>query len=252
MGLVESRRPAHADMPTLEVGINEKLGQQVPGNIKFVNERGDTVTIGKLVDRPTLVALVYYNCPSVCRPLLQEAGSMLSKLEKIDMQPDRDYRMITISFDEHDSPAGSARLKDQYYQVLPQGFPRDAWTFLTGDSASIAAMTQSVGFAFKRNPTGFAHPTTLIVLSRNRVITRYITGSEYLPLDIKMALFEAREGRIGPTIAKFYRFCFSYDPKGEKYVMNATRVVGVSTLAGVAIIVVFVSASGRRREKKVH
>jgi protein SCO1/2 len=234
------------------VGINEKLGAQVPGNITFVNEKGDTVKIGDLIDRPTIVSLVYYNCPSICRPLLDEVTNMLGKLEKVDTQPDRDYRMVTISFDETDSPAGSARFKEQYYHRLPEGYPSDAWTFLTGDSASIAAFTNAVGFAFKRNPTGFAHPTTLVVLSKNRTITRYLTGSEYLPLDIKMALVEAREGRIGPTIAKFYKFCFSYDPKGEKFVLNATRVVGVSTLLGVMAIVAFVSVSGRRREKKVH
>jgi len=252
MLLAGARTAVSGGLPTLKVGINEKLGAQVPANIAFVDERGDTVKIGDLVDRPTLVSLVYYTCPSVCRPLLEEVTTMLGKLEKIDMQPNRDYRMITISFDETDSPAGSARVKDEYYNHLPNGFPRDAWTFLTGDSASVAAFTQAVGFAFERNPTGFAHPTTLVVLSKDRRITRYLTGSEYLPLDIKMALFEAREGRVGPTIAKFYKFCFSYDPKGEKFVLNATRVVGLSTLVGVAAVVIFVSASGRRREKKVH
>ncbi|HKW15378.1 MAG TPA: SCO family protein [Candidatus Krumholzibacteria bacterium] len=250
--LASSLASARSTLPTLKVGINEKLGAEVPGDISFVDERGDTVKLGDLVDRPTLVSLVYYTCPSVCRPLLTEVTTMLGKLEKIDMQPNRDYRMITISFDNTDSPAGSARVKDEYYRGLPNGFPRDAWTFLTGDSASVAAFTNAVGFAFERNATGFAHPTTLVVLSKDRKITRYLTGSEYLPLDIKMALVEAREGRIGPTIAKFYKFCFSYDPKGEKFVLNATRVVGVSTLVGVTAVVLFVSASGRRREKKVH
>ncbi len=243
---------ARPQLPTLQVGINEKLGAQVPANISFVDEKGDTVKFGDLVDRPTLVSLVYYTCPSVCRPLLEEVTTMLGKLEKIDMQPNRDYRVITISFDQTDSPAGSARVKDEYYRNLPNGYPRDAWTFLTGDSAGVSAFTNAVGFAFKRNDSGFAHPTTLVVLSKDRKITRYLTGSEYLPLDIKMALVEAREGRIGPTIVKFYKYCFSYDPKGEKFVLNATRVVGLSTLVGVAAVVVFVSASGRRREKKVH
>lgn len=247
-----TRALARPQLPTLEVGINEKLGAQVPADIAFVDEKGDTVKIGDLVDRPTLVSLVYYTCPSVCRPLLEEVTSMLGKLEKLDMEPNRDYRMISISFDATDSPAGSARVKDEYYRNLPDGFPRDGWTFLTGDSSSVAAFTQAVGFAFKKTGGDFAHPTTLVVLSKDRTITRYLTGSEYLPLDIKMALVEAREGRIGTTIVKFYKFCFSYDPKGEKFVLNATRVVGLSTLVGVAAVVVFVSASGRRREKKVH
>ncbi|HET6349645.1 MAG TPA: SCO family protein, partial [Candidatus Krumholzibacteria bacterium] len=200
----------------------------------------------------TLVALVYYTCPSVCRPLLDEVSSMLGKIEKLDVQPNRDYRMITISFDYRDSPAGSARLKEEYYEHLPKGYPRDGWTFLTGDSTSIAAFTNAVGFAFKRTGMDFAHPTTLVVLSKDRKITRYLTGAEYLPFDIKMALVEARNGRIGPTIAKFYQFCFSYDPKGHKYVLNATRVVGLGTMIGVAAVIAFVSLSGRRREKKVN
>lgn len=224
----------------------------MPGDITFVNERGDTVRLEELVDRPTLVSLVYYTCPSVCRPLLTEVTTMLGKLQKIDMQPNRDYRMITISFDPTDSPAGSARVKDEYYHGLPEGFPRDAWTFLTADSAAVAAFTQAVGFGFKKSGKDFAHPTTLVVLSRDRTITRYLTGAEYLPLDIKMALVEAREGRIGTTIVKFYKFCFSYDPAGEKFVLNATRLVGLGTLVGVAAIVGFVFVSGRRRGKKVH
>jgi len=242
---------ARPELPVLEVGINERLGERIPGDIYFTNEHGDSVAFQDLIDRPTLVSLVYYTCPSVCRPLLTEVTSMLGKLEKIDMQPNRDYRMVTISFDPTDSPAGSARLKDEYYRALPEGFPRDAWTFLTADSAGIAAITDAVGFAFKKSGEDFAHPTTLVVLSRDRKITRYLTGSEYLPLDIKMAIVEAREGRIGATIVKFYKFCYSYDPAGQKFVLNATRIVGVSTLVGAMAIVGFIFVSGRRREKKV-
>jgi protein SCO1 len=235
----------------LQIGLNEHLGDPVPQDLRFLAENGDTVVLRDLIDRPTLVSLVYYTCPSICRPLLEEVTSMLHKMQAVDMQPGRDYRVLTISFDETDSPVGSTRLKDEYYRKLPDGFPREAWTFLTADSATIAAFTSAVGFGFRRAENDFAHPTTLIVLSPEGRITRYLTGSEYLPLDIKLALVEAREGKIGATIVKFYKFCFSYDPSGEKFVLNTTRVVGLSTLVGVAGIIVFVTAS-RRREKKVH
>ncbi len=236
----------------LDIGLTENLGKCVPGQLRFVDETGHTVALRDVIDRPTLVSLVYYTCPSICRPLLDEVATMLAKLQAVDMQPGRDYRVVTISFDETDGPGGSTRLKDEYYRRLPNGFPRDAWTFLTADSATIAAFTQSVGFGFRRAEKDFAHPTTLVVLSPEGKITRYLTGSEYLPLDIKLSLIEARQGKIGATIVKFYKFCFSYDPAGEKFVLNTTRIVGLSTLAGVAGIVLFVSASSRRREKKVH
>jgi protein SCO1/2 len=240
------------EIDPLQIGLSEHLGDTVAGELRFVAESGDTVALRDMIDRPTLVSLVYYTCPSICRPLLDEVAAMLAKLQAVDMQPGRDYRVLTISFDETDSPDGSARLKDEYYRTLPNGFPRDSWTFLTADSATIAAFTQSVGFGFRRAEKDFAHPTTLIVLSPEGKITRYLTGSEYLPLDIKMALIEAREGKIGATIVKFYKFCFSYDPSGEKFVLKTTRIVGLSTLVGLAGIVLFVSASSRRREKKVH
>jgi protein SCO1/2 len=241
-------------LPPAEIGLNEHLGDHVPADLRFVSERGDTVTMGDLVDRPTILTLVYYTCPSICRPLLNEVAETLAKLEAVDMVPNRDYRVVTVSFDQFDSPAGSTRLKDEYYRQLPGSFPRDAWTFLTADSLTIARLTDAVGFGFRRNSDdpNFAHPTTLIVLSPERKITRYLVGAEYLPLDIKLALIEAREGRVGATIVKFYRFCFSYDPSGEKFVLNATRVVGLSTLVGIAAIVLFVTASGRRRKEKVH
>ena len=236
----------------LEIGLSEHLGDRIPGDLHFTAENGDTVVLRDLIDRPTLVSLVYYTCPSICRPLLDEVAVMLGKMQSIDMQPGRDYRVLTISFDDTDSPAGSTRLKDEYYRTLPDGFPRESWTFLTADSATIAAFTHAVGFGFRRADKDFAHPTTLVVLSPDGKITRYLTGSKYLPLDIKMALIEAREGKVGATIIKFYKFCFSYDPSGEKIVLNTTRIVGLSTLAGVAGIVLFVTASSRRREKKVH
>ncbi len=247
---VASREP----IPPAEVGLNEHLGERVPLDLRFVSETGDTVVLGDLIDRPTIVSLVYYTCPSICRPLLNEVAGTLGKLGSVDMVPNRDYRVVTISFDQFDSPAGSSRLKDEYYRQLPGAFPRDAWTFLTADSATIARFTDAVGFGFRRNADdpNFAHPTSLIVLAPDGKITRYLVGAEYLPLDIKLALIEAREGRVGATIVKFYKFCFSYDPSGQKFVLNATRVVGLSTLVGVAAIVVFVTASGRRRKEKVH
>ncbi|HEX5133557.1 MAG TPA: SCO family protein [Candidatus Krumholzibacteria bacterium] len=246
---VASRQPK----APLAVGLTEHLGDTVPLDLRFIAETGDTVALRDLVDRPTIVSLVYYTCPSICRPLLDEVAGTLAKLGDVDMVPNRDYKILTISFDQFDSAAGSTRLKDEYYRKLPASFPRDAWTFLTADSATIARFTNAVGFGFKRNAmdSDFAHPTSLIVLTPDGKISRYLLGAEYLPLDIKMALIEAREGRMGATIVKFYQFCFSYDPSGKKYVLNATRVVGLSTLIGVAMIVVFVSASGRRREKRV-
>jgi protein SCO1/2 len=237
--------------PTGEDGIEERLGEIVPVDLRFVDEEGAEVRLGDLIDKPTIVSLEYYSCPSICRPLLDEVTVMLGKLQDMNMEPGLDYRVLTISFDETDSSAGSARLKDEYYTSLPDGFPASAWTFLTGDSAAVASFTDAVGFHFRRAGEDFAHPTTLVILSPKGKITRYLIGSEYLAADIKLSLMEASEGRVGPTIAKFFQYCFSYDPEGRKYVLNVTRVVGASSIIGLALFAVFLTAGGRRRSKEV-
>jgi len=234
----------------LGAGIDEKLGGYVPLDLVLIDEKGDSVRLGSLVDRPTIVTLVYYNCPSICRPLLNEVSDMLGKLLKLKLEPGEDYRVVTISFDEHDGPGGSARLKKEYMDQLPDGFPAEAWVFLTGDTTSIKTFTQSVGFHFKRAGDDFVHPTTLVVLSPDGKITRYLYGAEYLPLDLKMAVYEASQGRVGPTIARMLKFCFSYDPEGRKYVLNLTRVVGTGMILSLVGFAVFLTAAGRRRAKE--
>ena len=232
-------------------GIDEKLGEFVPGELVFLDETGDSLQLGKIVDRPTIVTLVYYNCPSVCRPLLNEVSDMLEKLLDLKMNPGEDYQVITISFDEFDGPDGSARLKKEYINLLPDGFPENAWTFLTADAATIKKFTESVGFGFQRAGDDFAHPTTLVMLSPNGKITRYLYGAEYLPLDLKMAIYEASGGKVGPTIARMLKFCFSYDPEGRKYVLNLTRIVGTCMILSLVGFAVFLRSAGRRRKGEV-
>ena len=237
--------------PVGSAGIEEKLGEYIPKDLLLVNEEGDSVQLGSLIDRPTILTLVYYTCPSVCRPLLNEVSGVLGKLLELKMKPGEDYQVVTISFDEHDGPAGSARLKKEYMNQLPDGFPNDAWTFLTADAATIERFTAAVGFQFKRVGDDFAHPATLIVLSPDGKITRYLYGAEYLPLDLKMAIYEASEGRVGPTVARMLKFCFSYDPEGRKYVLNLTRVVGTGMIFSLIGFAIFLGVAGRRRAKEL-
>ncbi len=255
--------PASAnDETTASDGINEQLGAYLPADLVFVDQEGDSVAIGELVNKPTILSLVYHTCPSVCRPLLTELAEVL---RKVDATPGEDYDIITLSFDENDSPDGSRKLKQEYLSLLDNDFPADSWTFLTGDSASIREFTGAVGFGYRRVDKDFAHPTTLIVVSGEGKICRYLMGSapaafrksdspvsRFLPADVKLALVEASAGRVAPTIAKFFKFCFSYDPEGRRFALNATRVAGASTLIGVAGLVVFISAAGRRRKREVN
>ena len=234
-------------MSTAEVA--ERLGEYVPFDVPLIDEDGNIVEFGSLIQRPTVLSLVYHSCPSVCRPLLEELTTVLGKM---NLEPGKDYDLVTVSFDENDTPESSRDLKKETLVSMDPDFPETAWRFLTAEPASIERLTESVGFAFKRNGDDFAHPTTIIVLSKDRMIARYMLGAEFLPADLKMAIYEASEGRTGPTIAKFFRFCFSYDPEGRRLVLNITRIAGTGMLLGLLGFVAFLTASGRRRNRELN
>ena len=126
-------------------------------------------------------------------------------------------------------------------------FPEHEWVWMTGDSANIAGLTQTVGFNFKRTADDFAHSAALIILSGEGKVTRYLYGTYFNHFDLKMAIIEASEGRVGPSIAKMLQFCFSYDPAGRKYVFNFLKIAA-SLIIG--CVVIFVAVIGLRSKSK--
>jgi protein SCO1/2 len=220
-----------------EVGLDEQLGKQIPLSLTFIDEKGNNVKLSELVKKPTLFLLVYYDCNSQCSPLQAE---VVSHINKLDLQPGEDYQIISISFDETEKWKLASDKKQNYLNAVEKDFPEDAWKFLTGDQESIKRITKAFGFSFKKVGEEYTHPSTIIAVSPDGRITRYLLGTSFLTFDIKMSLIEASEGKIGPTISKFYKFCFSYDAEGKKYVLNVTRIaaVGIILLAIVFVIVI--------------
>ena len=229
------------------VGIDEKLGHSVPLDLTFRDENGKPVLIGQLIDRPTILAPVFFSCPDVCSFLLSNLSGTLNRLPT---DPGKEFLILTVSFDETEGPPLASEKKNLYLKMIEKPFPEEAWRFLTGDRESILKLMDAVGFYFKREGKNFLHPVALIILAPDGKITRYLYGTEILPFDLRMALLEASEGRIGPTISKVLRFCFSYDPKGRKYVFNTLKITGIVTLTFAFSFILFLIWRGRRRSKK--
>jgi len=229
------------------VGIDEKLGQFVPLDLTFNDEVGNQVTLKQLIHTPTILTPVYLHCPNVCSLLLQNLADILNRLPA---EPDKEYRVISVSFDETEKPDLALQKKRTYLKMIQKPFPEDAWSFLTGDKENIGIVTDAIGFHFKRVGQDFEHPVALIILAPDGKIVRYMYGADPLPFDLKIALVEASQGRIGPTIAKVVRFCFSYDPKANKLVFNMLRVTGTVTLIFALSFVMFLLFKGRRQHPK--
>ena len=239
---------ARADDQDIEIGIVEKLGKYIPTDAFFYDEKGDSVALKDLIDKPTILSFVYFRCPSICPRMLSELTVLL---EKIDLDPGKDFNLITISFDPTDTPDDAADKKMNFTKSIQRTLPDGAWRFLTGDVNNIAKITESVGYRFKKDGRDFIHPSAIIILAPDGKIIRYIMGLSYLPFDVKMAIIEASEGRVGPTINKVLLYCFSYDPQGRTYAMNITKITGTIILFLIVVFAIFLIVKSKARKKSI-
>jgi len=230
-----------------DIGIDQKLGATVPLDTKFRGEQGEQVTLRQLVTAPTILALVYYQCPNVCDLLLTGLAGVLGPLAA---EPGRDYNVVTISIDPKETPAVARESKRRSLQAIQKPIPPDSWRFLTGDEEEIDAVADSVGFHYVRNGDGFDHPVALVILSPAGKVVRYMLGADFLPADLKLSLMEAQKGTIGPTIAKIARICFRVDPKSHTLVFQMTRVMATITLVLAGALVAWLIVLSRRRKRR--
>ncbi|MCP5052309.1 MAG: SCO family protein [bacterium] len=231
----------------MRVEIDEQLGAIIPLDLSFKNSDGKEVKLRDLITKPTVLSLVYYHCPTVCKPLL---GGKVDVLDRLDMVPGKDYNALTISFNDKETPEKAKNIKNNFIKRFNMDFPEGAWHFLTGDEAGIRALTNSLGFYFRRNGEDFIHPSCLIMLSPTGKVTRYFNGTSYLPFDIKLGFLEASEGKIGPTISKILLYCFSYDPEGKRYVFNILKVTATVTIFFGLLFVIWLVISTRKKRKE--
>lgn len=234
LGCILPLRAAENTPP--RVGLVEKLGQRLAPDVQFYDESGHLIPLKSIINKPTIVTFVYFRCPGICTPLLNELAKIV---DKSDLVLGKDYQIVSISFDPSDTPEMAAEKRLNYLHSIKKQVDPGGWRFLTGDSASIRQATDQAGFYYLPNGNDFTHPTALIVLTPDGVISRYINGYQYLPFDIKMAVYEASQGKTAPTIARVLNFCFSYNPEGHTYTLNFMRIALVGILGMVALFVYF-------------
>jgi protein SCO1 len=224
------------------IGIDEKTGESLPGDMRFVDENGKTVELKEFFNKkePLVLNLVYFGCPRLCNYATEGLLQVMNEEESLDLG--KDFKVLTVSFDTKDTPEIAAGKASRYRGMLKHGDPANGnWVFLTSDSGNIHRLTEAVGFKYKVDGDEFAHASALIILTPEGKISRYLPGIQYEPNDFKLSLLEASEGKIGSSamLNKLLLFCYHFDPVGKKYalqalnVMKAAGVVTLLTLCGV-------------------
>jgi protein SCO1 len=224
--------------------LDEKLGQNAALDVVLRGENGEPVQLASIVDRPTILTLNYFRCGGICSPILNGLAKAFSHSNII---PGKDFRVITVSFDERDTPEIASRKQSNYVKEVERPITVKDWRFLTGDKDVTRRLADSVGFYYKKVGDDFAHPGAVIFLSPTGKITRYMYGSTYLPADLEMAVREATRGEVQPTVNKWLKYCFTYDPVGRKYALSTTRVAGSFVLISALGFAAFLFISNRTK-----
>lgn len=239
-----------------KIDIEEHLGRQLPMDAVFYDANGNKVVLKNILNKTTVLAFVYYKCPGICNPLMSELANIVNES---DLVPGKDYDIITISFDDRENPKVALEKKGNFLSMINKPFPSGAWRFLTGDSVNIYRTTEAAGFHFERVGTQFIHTTCVMFISPGGKISRYLypdydpkVGFGILPFSFKMAVLDASNGKVLPTVGRLLTFCFSYDPVDKRYAVNLLNIFGVGTLLLVGVFVVYlrVNRPGKVKSKK--
>jgi len=229
------------------IGLDEHLGTKIPLDLTFRDETGKTVRLGDIITGATLILPVYYRCTNICNYLQVRVANALKYLKD---RPGQEFRVISISFDELETPAEAARSKQMYLTAMNSSFPADGWRFLTGERDSIRRLTDAIGYQFERRGQDFIHPVASLVVSRDGTIIRYLYGVTILPKDLALALAEARHGVAGISIRKLVEYCFTYDPVGKTYVFNVLRISASVVIICTGSFLAYLLLSGKSRKSR--
>ena len=243
--------PPAGQMPELlqEVGLDQKLNTQVPLGLKFKDEDGRVVTLGDYFGkRPVILTLNYFECPMLCTEVL---NGLVSALGVMNFSIGKEFDVVTVSFDPRDTPERARQKKAAYLGRYKRPGSESGWHFLTGSDHEIAALTRAVGFRYAYNAKAgqFAHASGVMVATPEGRLSHYFYGIEYGPRDLRLALVEASNHKIGTAVDQVLLACFHYDPSSGRYsmaVMTAVRAAGVAMVGLIAGAIVLM----RRRERR--
>ena len=229
--------PANQRPPGLKnVGIEQHLDEPIPRSLEFRDETGRAVKLGDYFgDKPVILSLVYYRCPMLCSEVLSGLESALRVL-KFDVG--KDFEVLTVSFDPHDTPEIATAKKAEYIRRYKRTGAAEGWHFLTGSQESIDALTRAAGFQYEYDPKSgqFAHTTAIMILTPGGKIAQYYFGVDYAPKDLQLGLVEASQGKIGNVMDELLLYCYHYDPTTGKYGAIISRILQLSAAATILIL----------------
>jgi protein SCO1/2 len=227
----------------MSIDIIEHLGDKLPLQLEFTDDNGNAVRLADYFgnEKPVALILGYYECPMLCNLVFNGISDGIKGLQWV---PGEKYEIINVSIDPLETVQLARAKKANYIKSLEMTGAENGWHFLIGDKSQSEALAQAVGFKYYyvEERDEYAHPAAAYVISPDGTISRYLYGVKFTPHDLKMALLEASEGKIGSTLDRVILYCFHYDPESKAYVLFAQNVMKIGGLLTVIIFSVFLGS----------
>jgi protein SCO1/2 len=231
------------------VSFEQRLNEQLPLDLPFKDEAGRAVKLGEFFGRkPVVLTFVYYDCPMLCTEVL---NGLESSLRVLTETIGKEFDVVTVSFDPKETPILAAGKKKAYLERYKRAEAEQGWHFLTGDQPAIDALTKAAGFNYFWDEAShqFAHASGIVVVTPTGKVSRYFFGIDYAPRDVKFALIESSNEKVGTLADKLLLYCYHYDPVKGNYGFAAMRAIRVGGAVTVLALVGFMFVSIRRDQK---
>jgi protein SCO1/2 len=226
-----------------QVRFDQQLNHSIPLNLAFTDEHGQAVELGQYFGRkPVILTLVYYTCPMLCTQVL---NGLDRSLKNIPPTIGKDFNVVTVSIDPSDTPVLAATKQEMYTGMYNRPGAAQGWNFLVGQESQIKQLADAVGFHYAYDPDSkqYAHAAGIMVLTPEGKLSSYLYGVQYRERDLRLALDQASQGKIGSPIDKALLYCYHYDAQNGKYDLLISRVMkmagGLTVLIGGIILVCF-------------
>lgn len=208
------------------VGITEKIGSQIDLNLKVTQEDGQVVALSTFFHehKPVILSPVYFNCPGLCNFHL---NGLVDALKLVDWSPSQKFEIIALSFDPSEKSDVALKKKENYMKLYGRAGTDAGWHFVTADAETIKKITEAVGFNYKWNEKAgeWSHASAAIMVSPQGQVARYLHGIMFEPRDLKLALNEAADGKLGGFVDSAMLFCFKYDRHQSKYGLQVFQLM---------------------------
>lgn len=230
-----------------QVGLDQRLNQQVPLDLAFNDEYGNAVQLKQYFgSKPVILIMVYYQCPMLCTEVLNGFTGAINGIVRFNIG--RDFNVVTVSIDPRDTPQDAMAAKKKYVRRYRRAGADEGWHFLTGKKDQIDALAQAVGFRYAWDPKiqQYAHASGFMLLTPSGRLAQYYYGIEYAPRSIQLGLIDASQGKIGNLVDQVLLYCYHYDPRQGKYGVAIFNVLRLSALATVLVLGGFMVIMFRR------